>query len=221
MKRFLFYASVITSLCNVNLFSQIIPLPVELVYFNYQILDSTKVLLNWGTATEVDNYGFNVEKYSDANWGTLVFIPGHGNSNVPNYYSCVDSTINMGKTFLYRLKQIDVNGGIKYSDTLVVTIISGIKKENSLTAKNFFVAQNFPNPFNPSTNIRVEIPERSEIVLCVYNTLGNLIIEKNYGEQSAGVYSITFDGSKLSSGVYYYTILCGKYSQTKPMVLLK
>lgn len=221
MRRIFLYVVFFIASGKMDLYSQIVHLPVELVYFNFQILDSTKVLLNWGTATEVDNYGFSVERYSDSTWASIIFIQGHGNSNVPNYYSYVDSTIIVGKTFLYRLKQMDVNGGIKYSDTLVVSIISGIKKENSLTPKNFFVSQNYPNPFNPSTNIRVEIPERNEIIFRVYDLLGKVISKKNYGEKSPGAYLITFNGSRLSSGIYYFSVSSGNYSKYQSMILLK
>ena len=221
MRRILFYIVLLIFSNKINLYSQVITLPVELVYFNFQILDSTKILLNWETATEVDNYGFSVERYSDSTWASIIFIQGHGNSNVPNYYSCVDSTIIVGKTFLYRLKQIDVNGGIKYSDTLIVSIISDIKKENNLTPKNFFVSQNYPNPFNPSTNIRVEIPEVNEIILKVYDSLGKMVLERNYGEKMPGVYLISFNASHLSSGVYYYSVSYGNYSKYQSMVLLK
>ncbi len=221
MRRIFLYVVFFIASGKMDLYSQIVHLPVELVYFNFQILDSTKVLLNWGTATEVDNYGFSVERYSDSTWASIIFIQGHGNSNVPNYYSCVDSTIEAGKTFLYRLKQIDVNGGIKYSDTLTVSIISDIKKENNNYPKNFFVSQNYPNPFNPSTNIRVEISEVSEIIFKVYDSQGKMVLERNYGEKMPGVYLISFNASNFSSGIYYYSIFAGTYWQTHPMILLK
>ncbi len=205
--------------CTIS-FGQTITLPVELVYFNYQLTGSN-VLLSWGTATEVNNFGFNVERYSDSTWDDISFVQGNGTSNSPKDYSFKDSTVISGKTYLYRLKQIDNTGDIKYSDTLTVSVISGIKKIKNNLPADFSILQNYPNPFNPSTNIRIELPKSDKVIFKVYDNLGNLILEKYYGYKQPGIYTINFDGSALSSGVYYYSVTAGKYSQTRSMVLLK
>ena len=201
-------------------FGQQETMPIELIYFNYQ-LTGLAVLLSWGTATEVNNYGFNVERYSDSLWQTVTFVMGSGTSNSPKYYSFNDTTVASGKTYLYRLKQIDNDGSYKYFDTLVVSIISGIKKNTNIPPLNFSVSQNFPNPFNPVTNIKLELPQSAEIIFRVYNIAGQLVFEDRYANVLPGSYTISFDGSRLSSGVYYYSVTAGRYFQTKSMVLLK
>jgi len=211
--------SIIILLSTISIYGQS-HLPVELVYFKYEILDST-LTLEWGTATEVQCYGFNLERYSAGTWYTLPFVPGHGDSNTPWDYSFVDTTAIKSNTYLYRLKQIDVDGGYKYSDTLTVLFLTGIKKEGDNVPDGFLVSQNYPNPFNPTTNIDVKIPLGSEIKLKVFDVKGKLVSYHNYGERYPGIYSLSFDGSNLSSGVYYYTIYVGQFRRTHSMVLLK
>ncbi len=218
MKRLLLTLFICPVLCSA--FGQQETMPVELIYFNYQ-LTGLAVLLSWGTATEVNNYGFNVERNSGSLWQTITFVMGSGTSNSPKYYSFYDTTVASGKTYLYRLKQIDNDGSYKYSDTLVVSIISGIKKNKNIPPLNFSVSQNFPNPFNPVTNIKLELPQSAEIIFRVYNIAGQLVFEDHYANVLPGSYTISFDGSGLSSGVYYYYVTAGRYSQAKLMVLLK
>ena len=195
-------------------------LPVQLVYFKYELSDSTVNLL-WRTATEVQCYGFNVERYSASNWETIRFVPGHGDSNIPWNYSLADTDVVYGNTYLYRLKQIDLNGQYIYSDTLSVSVITGIIKIEKIIPSNFSVSQNYPNPFNPSTNIDVQIPEISKIILRVYDIGGRLVFIKDYGERFSGEYTLSFDGSNLSSGVYLYTVSAGRFKLTRSMILIK
>lgn len=195
-------------------------LPVELVYFKYEVLDST-LTIEWGTATEVQCYGFNLERYNSGIWNTITFVPGHGDINIPWNYTFEDTTAIKSNTYLYRLKQIDFNGNYKYSDTLTVSFLTGIKKIEDNAPAGFVVSQNYPNPFNPSTNIDVKIPNRSEIVLKIFDSSGRLVLTKNYGERFRGVYTLSFDGAGLSSGVYYYSVIAGHFRETRSMILLK
>jgi len=119
------------------------PVPVELTAFSAQ-LDGQAVILNWQTATEVNNYGFELERSIDEkNYQLITFIPGNGNSNSPKFYSYRDTRLSGGNTFYYRLKQIDNDGTYEYVATASV----------ELELNDFSLAQNYPNPFNPSTNI--------------------------------------------------------------------
>ncbi len=191
--------------------------PVELTSFTANITEG-KVILNWTTATEVNNYGFELQRSSNqaSKFVTIGFIEGHGNSNSPQEYSFIDSEITEG-SLSYRLKQIDIDGSFEYSD--IVTV-----KFNGET--NFKLAQNYPNPFNPSTTIKYTIPENVKgetvnVKLIVYDVLGREVATLVNQKQSAGLYSVKFDASNLTSGLYLYKLQNGNSTEIKKMLLLK
>lgn len=91
----------------------------------------------------------------------------------------------------------------------------------TLTADDFTLAQNYPNPFNPVTTIQYSISQRSDVTLKVYDVLGNEIAILVNEEKEKGVYSVNFDASALSSGIYFYRLQAGSYIDTKKMILLR
>ena len=193
-------------------------LPVELVSFNAINLEN-KIALRWQTATEVNNYGFEVEKLkvksqtsnSELKWTNVGFVKGNGNSSSAKEYSFIDDKISAGK-HLYRLKQIDNDGKFEYSKEVEVDF--GTPNELSLN-------QNYPNPFNPQTTISYELPVSGKVLLKVYDVLGKEIVTLVNEEKSAGTYSVKFNGKDLSSGFYSYRIQAGDLVQTKKMILMK
>lgn len=86
---------------------------------------------------------------------------------------------------------------------------------------SFFLEQNYPNPFNPSTFFRYTVPQRSRVVLSVFNTLGQLVTTLMNEEEQAGYHEVKFDGSGLSSGVYFYRIEAGSFVETRKLILLR
>jgi hypothetical protein len=201
------------------------PLPVELTYFSaeYRVqsaMADKSVELKWTTATEVNNYGFNIERRETGNgksetWIKIGFVQGYGNSNSPKEYFFLDSTPPSGKIH-YRLKQIDFDGQFEYSG--IVEVIIDIPAQFSLK-------QNYPNPFNPITTIKYSIPNVgtgfSLSILKVYDILGSEVATLVNEKQSAGNYEVKFDGSKLASGVYFYKLQAGKYSSIRKLLLIK
>ncbi len=201
-------------------------LPVELTSFTANAMDS-KVRLKWITATEVNNYGFSVER-SEASlnnpeagassyiWETIGFVQGHGNSNSPKEYSFTDNNLQQGN-IRYRLKQIDNDGQYKYSDVVEVAF--------NLSPSAFELFQNYPNPFNPSTTISYQIPVAGHVTLKVYNAIGSQVATLVNKEKPAGNYEVRFDAPSaaggLTSGIYYYTIRAGEYNSAKKMLVLK
>ena len=187
-------------------------LPVELVSFTANVSGDV-VVLNWTTATEVNNYGFDVQRAVSGTdvWTTLGFVNGHGNSNSPKDYSFVDVT-KSGGAVSYRLKQIDIDGSFKYSNEVELSVT---------LAKEFVLEQNYPNPFNPTTVISYSIPTASHVSVKVYDVLGNLISTLVNKKQVASSYQVNFDANNLSNGVYFYKIQAGNYTAIKKMLLIK
>jgi len=96
-----------------------------------------------------------------------------------------------------------------------------VPRESETIPSPFSVSQNYPNPFNPSTTIGYSLPERSEAKLTVFNTLGQHVATLVQGETEAGYHEVRFDGSGLSSGVYFYRMQAGDFVQTRKLLLLK
>jgi photosystem II stability/assembly factor-like uncharacterized protein len=187
------------------------PVPVEFTSFTANVSENS-VTLNWSTATETNNSGFSVErKNSDGNWQTLGFINGSGNSTIINQYSFTDQNVAYGK-YTYRLKQIDYNGSFQYSSEVNIEV---------LPVNTFKLSQNYPNPFNPSTIIKYSIPSNEFVTLKIFDVLGREAATLVNEEQASGEYTINFNASKLSSGIYYYSITAGSYRETRKMILAK
>ena len=195
-----------------GIFRSIIPLPVELSSFAAKMYDQDKVKLNWKTQTEVNNYGFDVQRKTiNGEWQNVGFVNGNGNSNSPKEYSYIDKNLVGGSKFYYRLKQVDNDGQFEYSDIVEVGFVPN----------KFELYQNYPNPFNPETKIRYQLPNESKVVIKIYNILGSEVMELVNDKKEAGVYEAEFNASNLSSGTYIYKISADNFVQTKKMVLLK
>jgi uncharacterized delta-60 repeat protein len=191
--------------------SQESPLPVELTSFTASTTGST-VKLNWQTATEVNNYGFEILRSAQNDkWEKIGFAQGHGNSNSPKEYSFTDNPKG-GNSFKYRLKQIDFDGKYEYSDVVEV---------NLGTPANFAVRQNYPNPFNPTTKIKYQLPQNSFVTIKVFDAIGREVKTLVNQHETTGFHEISFNGKELSSGMYIYRIQSGKFIQTKKMLLMK
>lgn len=213
------------SLIAVNFLSaQNNTLPVELTYFEHEITADTTVLLKWGTATEVNNYGFNVErKRQDSSWQVMGFVFGSGTSNSPKHYTWSDSTGSLSDEFFYRLKQIDNDGEFEYSDSIFVQVnfISGIERFDNSRPVNYHLTPNYPNPFNPVTNIRFTIPKASNVNISVFNSAGEKVAEVIDKYMAAGEYELNFNADGLSSGAYFYKLTAGDFTQIRKMLLIK
>lgn len=190
-------------------------IPVELTSFAASIIDGN-VMLNWTTATELNNAGFEIERRKTKDeksepWINLGFVNGNGTSTESHNYSFVDENSAEGKSF-YRLKQVDFDGSFEYSN--VIEVINNM-------ILDFALEQNYPNPFNPSTKISWQSPISSHHTLIIYDVLGNEVSTLVDEFRQAGKYEINFDASKLSSGIYFYKLSAGKFIETKKMILIK
>ncbi len=196
-----------------SLFDYPNPIPVELVNFTAGD-EGNSVLLSWSTATEKNNRGFEIQRKSNNEWETISFIAGKGNATETTNYQYTDNPINSGITgkVVYRLKQIDFDGTIKYSDVVEIRISA---------PEEYRLGQNFPNPFNPATIINYQLPAESFVSIKVFNILGKEVATLVNEKQPAGHHSVQFDAAGQPNGVYLYRINSGNFSQVKKMVLLK
>jgi hypothetical protein len=200
-------------------------IPVELVSFSGSV-SGNDVVLNWITATETNNYGFEIERKilkqsalggQDDNWRVVGFIEGKGTTTEIHHYSFNDKNLLPGK-YRYRLKQIDFDGSINYSNTIEVNVRIPVE---------FSLEQNFPNPFNPSTKIKFIIPQvasgfsLSKVSIKVYDMLGREAATLVDEFKPAGSYEVEFDAFGLSSGIYFYRIIADGFTSVKKMIITK
>jgi hypothetical protein len=193
------------------------PTPVELTDFSGSVTEG-KVILNWNTKTEINTHSFIIERAlaSGSINGSLNYIKvgevnAAGNSNISRSYSYSDYNITSGLSS-YRLKVVDNNGDFKYSPVIQVAVTNPL---------SFEISQNYPNPFNPSTSIKYSLPADANVSIIIYNIKGEVVKNILDSFQKAGYYNVKIDGSYMASGIYFYRINAGKFSQTKKMVLLK
>jgi hypothetical protein len=184
--------------------------PVELVSFSAAANDKD-VILNWSTASELNNQGFEIERGINGNFKKVGFVPGLGTTSESGNYSFTDYNVANG-IYSYRLKQIDFNGAFEYSPVVKISID---------VPSVYALEQNYPNPFNPSTLIRYSIPQDGMVNLAVYSLLGEKIATLVNEVQKAGRHEISFDASLLASGIYFYRIEAGSFTSVKKMLLLK
>jgi hypothetical protein len=195
------------------------PLPVELSSFT-SAANKNGIILHWSTATEVNNYGFDVEREAvnstsstENNWVKIGFVAGKGTSNSSKAYSFADLNISSGR-YAYRLKQIDNNGTFIYSQS--------VEQEVNLAPAVIGLNQNYPNPFNPSTRISFAVAATEKARLVVYNMLGQPVVTLfdgiAIGQQA---YRLSFDASKFASGVYFYKLVTPTRTDVRRMQLLK
>ena len=192
-------------------------LPVTLSSFTSNV-NVRDVKLNWITASEINNAGFDIER-SDAginHWVKAGYVSGKGTTSTPTTYTFEDKKLNSGK-YNYRLKQIDNNGNYTYYNL-------SNQVEVGLPTK-FDISQNYPNPFNPVTKIDFSLPLDAKVSIKLYDITGREIKTLVNDQRTAGYYTVQFNGSDISSGTYFYRIMTkssgADYIMTKKMVLIK
>jgi len=193
--------------------------PVELISFSAS-LSGKSIVLSWTTATELNNYGFEIQKkFSDNQFRTIGFVPGSGTSSEINEYKFVNESVFQGIN-VYRLKQVDFSGAYNYSNEINFSYN---------IPSDFSLSQNYPNPFNPSTTINFSLVDEGPVSLKVYNLVGEIVaVLINDEIKEPGSYTINFDASSpslgsssISSGTYLYVLKQGDKINLKKMILLK
>ncbi|HMR41955.1 MAG TPA: T9SS type A sorting domain-containing protein [Ignavibacteria bacterium] len=187
------------------------PLPVELESF-VSVINGSNVDLKWSTSSELNNAGFDIERSANNVWSKVGNVKGNGTSSIINNYFYSDRNLATG-SYSYRLKQIDFNGNFKYYN---------LNNDVNIGAPDKYeLSQNYPNPFNPETKISFNLPQDSKVSLKVFDMTGREVSELVNDFKPAGYYSVNFNATSLSSGVYYYSISAGSFISTKKMIVVK
>jgi hypothetical protein len=208
------------------------PLPVQLAAFTARVQPDNSVRLDWMTLSEINNYGFEVQKSQERtrNFATIPysFVPGHGTTLDPHYYSFVDTATSPG-IWYYRLKQIDLDGTHHYSDPVQVSILTDAVE--TFGTYTFALEQNYPNPFNPVTSITFSVPTNRDgqtpssklgfVSLKVFDVLGREVATLVNEPLQPGVYTRSFDAQNLPTGVYVYRLRANGASLSRKMLLIR
>lgn len=194
-------------------------LPVEFISFSANTISQNSVILKWTTATETNNYGFEIQRkvinqhsvVDNNEFEKIGFVEGSGNSSSTKHYSFVDNQLSGGNKFAYRLKQIDHDGTFSYSSI----------QEVELTLSKYELTQNYPNPFNPATTIEYSLPQAGDVSLTLYNLLGEKVEEIVNEYKESGIYKVDLDANNLTSGVYIYVLRANGNTISKKMTILR
>ena len=190
--------------------------PVELASLSAQLVQKD-IVLNWTTASELNNQGFEIEQsFDNNNFDRIGFVPGFGSTTEAKSYSFRISDAPSGIQY-YRLKQIDFDGTFTHYNPVEI---------DGPVVREFTLSQNHPNPFNPSTNISFSLPVESDVRITLFNMLGQQVAQILNSDFQAGSHKIEFNAKDLSTGAYIYTLeargVNGKnFASTKKMILLK
>jgi Concanavalin A-like lectin/glucanases superfamily/Secretion system C-terminal sorting domain len=196
------------------------------------ITDAGSVTLSWKTQSEVGNAGFNILRQqlstpnqgpATADWKLIASytnddsLRGLGTSSTGMSYRFTDDQVASGVTYSYKIQSVSVNGTTRDLSTLSLTV--GVPKTYALY-------QNFPNPFNPSTTIRFDLKEQSNVTLEICNVLGQKVEFWDYGMMNAGRYNEDVNMVRFASGVYLYRIVAqgkkgDRFVSIKKLVLIK
>ncbi len=182
------------------------PLPVQLVSFSASLLPPT-VLLEWRTLTEVNNYGFYIQRGGPGAEAPAdipgAFVPGGGTTSVPQRYSWTDS-MPLPVNLRYRLKQVDLDGTIHYSHQIAVDAsVLAVSEQGWKSPEGLEV---WPNPFNPGATVGFVLRVRSRVSVSVCDVLGRVILTLADCFMEPGFHTLPLDGSRLASGAYFCSL---------------
>ena len=202
-------------------------LPVELTSFELLETRNDGITLQWVTESEINNLGFNLDRKTPitdwsqiASYVTHPALQGQGSVSHQTIYTFTDKTVQENESYDYRLSDVDYDGNVEYHSLQLM----GVSSIN--IPEQFVLYPNYPNPFNPVTTIRYDLPDDAHVVLAIHDLMGRDVITLVDGPKTAGSRFIQWNardkqGRAVSAGLYLYTILAGQYTKTNKMVLIK
>lgn len=193
-------------------------LDAELTSLTSVAMDNS-VKIDFATASESNLSKFEVVRtVSGHAEGTVVARLDATNSSSQHTYTFVDNSAVNGTSYVYSLAVVEMDGSRRVYDKTTEATPS----YNAAVITEYALHQNFPNPFNPTTQITFDLVENNLVNLKVYNTSGQLVGEMVNGTLDAGRHTVTFDSKNLTSGLYFYTVKIGnEFTATKKMMLVK
>ena len=189
------------------------------VGFSGVFSDST-ALFTWNENPEDDIAYYVIDKSSEINFEENQYVRFTSSNAL-----FVDSTYTLGELAFYRLCAVDhVGNSGEFSETIQLTILN--TKIKSAVPTRYALRQNFPNPFNPTTTIQYEIKDVGDVVIDIFNVLGERVKRYTVLSQPPGYYSMMWMGKNeenkhAGAGVYFYSLTVNDYTNTRKMVLLK
>jgi len=215
-------------------------LPVELTSFTANVTSDMNVQLQWVTESEINNQGFEVYR-SEEEEGTYDILSsytsnndlvGQGNSSTKHAYQFTDNTAMRNNIYWYKIADVDLNGIRTYHGPLSILVQPGNiagGEDPDYIPKEFQLIQNFPNPFNPETKIRIGIPDEQdigEITINIYDIMGQKVRTLFQGNLEPGMHTVKWNGldasgKQVSGGTYFYYLKSNKFHQIKKMILMK
>jgi len=204
-----------------------VPVPAELASFTGEVTADQGVLLQWATASQTNNLGWEVYRSVDNQVFERVsaLISGEGTTDEFRQYSFTDQELPAADVVFYYLRQTDLNGTTSRSNVIEVALAPTNVLDQALplvTALN----QNYPNPFNPETTIQFDLATDSYVSLRIYDIAGQVVRTLIQGSMTPGSYSPLWDGrndagARVGSGVYFYELRAGAFTSMKKMTLLQ
>jgi len=196
--------------------------PLAVTFANMSAMVSKKdVTIRWRTESETDSYQWIVERSDDGGniYNQIGTLPARGNSTTPTEYEYQDKNLPGGKVFLYRLAEVDLNGGRTYYGPISVGPLMGRPTAYAL-------GQAQPNPFSRSATINYQLKDDVRVSLRIYSITGQLIKTLVDDRQEADYYSVSWDGTnnngqKVAAGVYLYRMDAGGFKDMKKMLYLR
>ncbi len=193
------------------------PLPVELISFSAYNRDDY-VHLHWETATELNNYGFEVQREEEGcAWETVAFVPGHGTVHYPQIYDYDDQLAGLAipivqqRQLRYRLKQVDRDGSFEYSPVVDVAFTS---------APGRMSIEVYPNPSTDRAAVSLRIDEESPVDIAVYDMTGREVLQLASGQLlGRGTHTFTIPTRSLTEGVYALHVRSGSGISTRTFVV--
>ena len=204
-------------------------LPVELSVFEAKAGDGV-VVIQWRTESETDNLGFYLYRSTRQNGDfvriTKELIKSQSLNGSAADYKYIDTGVRNGVTYFYKLEDISVNGERTMHGPISAKPNYGLSLDETMIPDTYGLSQNFPNPFNPGTLIKYQLPEKAKVRLNIYNLLGQKVRTLVDAELDAGFKSIYWDGRDdsgrlVSAGVYIYELVAGSFVATRKMVMMK